>query len=217
MIGIGGWGGRDEKSGPMVRVLNGKVVLDNTPGGGGMHGPPHAFQVVINDKDHPITAGLPEKWMHASDELYSKLRGPAKNMTVLASAYSDPNLKNGTGEYEPMLMTITYGKGRIFHTAMGHDVPQMCCVGFIVTLQRGAEWAATGKVTQKVPNDFPTADKVSIRTEYMAAAQKGLADEFDAALAAVAKYDYGQSRQGLSNIEAFEQKFGSDAATAKAF
>jgi len=32
-----------------------------------------------------------------------------------------------------------------------------------VTLQRGAEWAATGKVTQKVPDDFPTADKVSIR------------------------------------------------------
>jgi hypothetical protein len=36
-------------------------------------------------------------------------------------------------------------------------------VGFIATLQRGAEWAATGKVTQKVPGDFPTADKISTR------------------------------------------------------
>jgi hypothetical protein len=39
----------------------------------------------------------------------------------------------------------------------------MRCVGFIVTYQRGTEWAATGKVTQKVPKDFPTADRVSVR------------------------------------------------------
>ena len=54
-------------------------------------------------------------------------------------------------------MAITFGKGRIFHSTMGHGLDQMKCVGFIVTLQRGAEWAATGKVTQKVPADFPTA------------------------------------------------------------
>jgi hypothetical protein len=40
----------------------------------------------------------------------------------------------------------------------------MECVGFITTLQRGTEWAATGKVTlTDVPEDFPTADKVSVR------------------------------------------------------
>jgi type 1 glutamine amidotransferase len=51
----------------------------------------------------------------------------------------------------------------VFHTTLGHDVAAMQCVGFIATLQRGAEWAATGNVTQKVPNDFPTADRVSLR------------------------------------------------------
>ena len=30
-------------------------------------------------------------------------------------------------------------------------------VGYIVSIQRGTEWAATGTVTQKVPADFPTA------------------------------------------------------------
>jgi type 1 glutamine amidotransferase len=60
-------------------------------------------------------------------------------------------------------MSIRYGKGRIFHTTLGHDVAAMQCVGFIATFQRGAEWAARGKVTQKVPADFPTAEKVSVR------------------------------------------------------
>jgi len=116
--------------------------------------------------DHPIMAGLPIKWMHAKDELYDSLRGPAENVTVLASAYSD-KATGGTGEDEPMLMTIAFGKGRVFHTAMGHnngkDLGAQKCVGFIVTLQRGTEWAATGKVTQKVPADFPTAEKSSSR------------------------------------------------------
>ena len=36
-------------------------------------------------------------------------------------------------------------------------------IGFITTLVRGTEWAATGKVTQPIPDDFPTADKTSQR------------------------------------------------------
>ena len=103
MIAIGGWGGRNEKSGPMVRWRDGKVVYDTSDGKGGQHPPQHEFQVITRDKQHPITAGLPEKWMHASDELYSALRGPAKNMTVLATAYCDPDQKNGSGEHEPTL------------------------------------------------------------------------------------------------------------------
>ena len=71
-------------------------------------------------REHPITAGLPEVWMHSSDELYSKLRGPAKNLTLLATAKGDP-AQGATGEDEPALMAIRFGKGRIFHTTLGHD------------------------------------------------------------------------------------------------
>ena len=151
-----------KKSGPYVRFRDGKVILDHSPGKAGSHGKRHAFQLVVRDTEHPITKGLPTKWMHAEDELYDRLRGPAKNMTVLATAYSDPDT-DGTGEHEPVLLAITYGKGRVFHTTLGHDTLAMSCVGFITTLQRGAEWAATGKVTQKVPEDFPTADQVTLR------------------------------------------------------
>jgi uncharacterized protein len=163
MIGLGGWGGRNEKSGPYVRWRDGKIVRDTKPGAGGSHGAQHAFQMTVREDKHPITEGLPEQWMHANDELYDRLRGPAKDLTVLATAFSDPK-KGGTGEHEPLLMAVKYGEGRVFHTALGHDVGAMKCVGFIVTLQRGAEWAATGKVTRtKIPDDFPTADKVSTR------------------------------------------------------
>jgi type 1 glutamine amidotransferase len=162
MIGSGGWGDRDEKAGPYWYFQGGKLISDTTAGRAGNHGARKPFQVTGRDTTHPVTKGLPEVWMHDADELYSRLRGPGGKITLLATAFSDPDNK-GTGHDEPMLMALTYGKGRIFHTTLGHDVPAMRCVGFIATFQRGAEWAATGKVTQKVPADFPTADKVSLR------------------------------------------------------
>jgi len=163
IIGLGGWGDRNEKSGPYVYLnADGKLVRDDSKGGGGSHGSQHPFQIIIRDGDHPITKGLPREWMHANDELYDRLRGPAEHMQVLGTAFAAKD-KGGTGRHEPMLMTIEYGKGRCFHTPMGHGNDSQECVGFITVLQRGAEWAATGKVTIPVPSDFPTADKVSVR------------------------------------------------------
>ena len=105
--------------------------------------------------------------MHQGDELYNSLRGPGQNMTVLATAFSDP-ANSGSGHDEPMLMVLRFGKGRIFHTVLGHDVNALSCVGFLTTFQRGTEWAATGKVTQKVPANFPTADIVMYRSDIAA-------------------------------------------------
>ena len=200
IIGLGGWGNRDERSGPYVRFRDGKVVLDNSPGRGGSHPPAHEYQVVTRDREHPITKDLPEKWMRAADELYSELRGPAKNLTVLATAYADTSQRGGTGEHEPVLFTIKYGKGRVFHDVFGHVgprdsslIPAMDCVGFIVTFQRGAEWAATGKVTQKVPEDFPTATVVRRWKGYKPPSLGELLEE-------IGTYQYGQSREPLTAL-----------------
>ncbi|MDQ1297322.1 MAG: Trehalose utilization, partial [Bacteroidota bacterium] len=165
---LGGWGNRNEKDGPYVYYSKNTLVTDTSAGKAGSHGPRHDFEVRTRIADHPITKGLPARWMHASDELYQQLRGPGKNMQVLATAFADTSFK-GTGRDEPMLMVIDYGKGRIFHTALGHGDegggPAMQCTGFIVTLQRGAEWAASGAVTQEVPYDFPNISGVVLRPD----------------------------------------------------
>lgn len=165
MIAVGGWEGRSEKSGPWLYWQD-KIVRDTSPGPGGSHGSQHAFKIVTREPSHPIMAGLPTEWMHAKDELYDRLRGPAKNVTVLATAFSDPATR-GTGKHEPLLFAIDFGKGRVFHTALGHnngaDLTSQKCVGFITTLLRGTEWAATGKVTIPVPADFPAATEVRSR------------------------------------------------------
>lgn len=157
MIAIGGWGGRNVSSGNYLYYdAMQKLIKDPSDGKSGSHGSQQPFMVTLREKSHPITRGLPEKWMHTKDELYDRLRGPTENVTVLATAYSNPDNK-GSGRHEPMMLAINYGKGRVFHTAMGHTDYSIECVGFITTLCRGAEWAATGKVTQPIPSDFPSA------------------------------------------------------------
>ena len=172
MIALGGWGGRNEASGPYFYWKDGALLADNSPGNGGSHGFRHEYLLDCRTTSHPITEGLPARWKHASDELYDRMRGPGGIKDLLYTAYSSPE-QRGSGREEPLVFTKMYGKGRIFHTMLGHcgdsldDNPAMQCTGFQVLLLRGSEWCATGKVSQAIPKDFPTADKASLRPNYL--------------------------------------------------
>ncbi len=199
IIGLGGWNGRSPKDGPYVYYKRNKLVVDSVKTGPtGSHGPQHEYVVKARNTEHPIMKGLPMAWIHGKDELYSTLRGPAKNMTILATAFAD-TAKKGTGRDEPMLMVLSYGKGRIFHTAMGHvgkdeTHPAMECVGFIATFQRGAEWAACGKVTQAVPVDFPNAAGPASRPEYK---EVTISDDLDK----ISTYAIDRSTRYLTDLQ----------------
>lgn len=209
IIGLGGWGNRDEKSGPYVYYRNDSLVRDDLPGKGGSHGPQHEYLVETRNAEHPIMKGLPSGWMHTKDELYQQLRGPGKNMDILATAYADTTFK-GTGRDEPVLFTITYGKGRIFQTILGHvgkktdEYPAIECAGFITTLQRGAEWAASGQVTQEIPAEFPNSVSTVEWAEYKPLSLDELMGKIEA-------YKIGRSRKYISDLKArIKKDSGSD-------
>jgi hypothetical protein len=167
MIGLG-W--RDNRFGDRITVdETGRVV--RTPKGegpGAGHGPQHEYTITVRDPDHPVTRGMPREWRHAKDELYHGQRGPAQGMEILATAYSARD-KGGTGANEPMIWAIPYGKGRVFTTVLGHvggdDITGIRCIGFRTVMARGSEWAATGRVTLPIPQDFPTATEVRLVPE----------------------------------------------------
>lgn len=168
MIGLL-WRGTDagyrvymDDAGELVRIASG--VEDVKVG----HGKLHDWQITTRDADHPIMQGVPDVWYHPHDELYHGQRGPAENMNVLATAYSDP-ASGGTGKHELMIWWIPYGQGKVLTFLPGHhwpeqeDVRAFHDIGFRTLLNRSLEWLATGDVTIPVPDNFPTADKESLR------------------------------------------------------
>ena len=102
------------------------------------HGPRAVFKATIADKDNPITKGLTD--FETDDELYAKLQGDAP-IHVLVSAASD-----WSKTVEPLAFTLEYGKGRVFHETFGHDGKSLATPSVSKLIQRGTEWAATGKV-----------------------------------------------------------------------
>jgi hypothetical protein len=127
-------------------------------------------------------------------------------MEVLATAYCD-TAGGGTGRHEPVLMTVNYEKGRVFHTTLGFPAdgnsPAIQCVGFITTLQRGAEWAASGKVAQPVPLDFPSISGISLRPEL-----KALTLKED--IKNLAKYETGKNTKYYTDLQNHIRKAAGD-------
>ena len=159
-----------------MAAFNGWTEYEKLSGGNwrpdnGHHSAPHNFVVDIKDQEHPITKGLKLSFPQANDELYANLRWqPAGSYHVLATANDDhalyaasrtdsraPQPLVGASINEPMLWTLDYGKGRVFVTALGHDVEQVQTPAFVTTFVRGAEWAATGKVTLPIPATMANA------------------------------------------------------------
>jgi type 1 glutamine amidotransferase len=165
MIGLG-W--RPRSSGYALEIDAAKNIVRIPPNEGNGTGHGNRFNAVIQVlNQHPINKGYPEQWQTANTEVYNYPRGPAENITVLSYAFDS----TATQRSWPVEWVVTYGKGRVYNSSMGHlwqgeiYPPAYRCVGFQTTMIRAAEWLATGKVTYPVPIDFPTRESISLRSE----------------------------------------------------
>lgn len=139
-----------------------KLCGGNWRAGMGHHSARHDFSLTLRDAGHPITQGMKATIPIANDELYANLQWqPKENYRMLATAWDDHALYNGkakqptpgAGLDQPMLW-VWKPAGRVFVTALGHDVASVKQAGFEATFVRGAEWAATGAVTIPLPPDL---------------------------------------------------------------
>lgn len=89
------------------------------------------YQVSVVDPEHPITQGLDE--FTVTDEQYITDYDPRNQ--VLASAL-------WKGGAMPVAWTKSWGKGRVFYLALGHDSNACRHEMFKLLLTRGALWAA---------------------------------------------------------------------------
>lgn len=165
-----GMGWRPAPSGKALKIdpETGRTIWDKTAGNSS-HGSKHPFQIAVRATDHPVMRDLPPVWMHGKDELYHDMRGPAENLTILSSAFSDPE-QRGSGKHEPITWEVVYGKGKAVVTSMGHfwkgdtSADGLHCVGFQTVFARSCEYLATGKVTLPIPDTFPSAEESIPRT-----------------------------------------------------
>ena len=162
MIGLG-W--RAKTFGPGIAIGDdgNAILIPKGEGSGPGHPARLDFQIHLTAAKHPITSGMPPVWLHPSEQLTHGQHGPAEGLTLLTYAHSPVTHQN-----EPMDWVRNYGKGRVYTTMLGHTWknepnPNFDCVGFQTLFARGVEWAATGRVTIKIPPDFPGPDKISLR------------------------------------------------------
>ncbi len=120
------------------------------------HGKIAPFEVKIQNNRHPVTKGMTNFMI--TDELWVEMDQIPDN-EVLCSAFG-PSSNKGRDQDEPVLFCRNQGYGRCFYLVLGHDVSAMQNIGWKTLVQRGTEWAATGKVTQKLPQELSWSDQV---------------------------------------------------------
>jgi len=155
------------------------------------------YQVVNSKKNHPIIEGLQPIWMHSDDFMLFNTEKLNGEIEVLATSWAD-TLQGGSGAHLPVLLTVSFGEGRVFHSTLGvaatsENLAPIQCVGFITTLQRGAEWAATGVVSQEVSIDFPNIASTHEWVDYKPMT-------LDEILERASTYEIGKSKKYLTDF-----------------
>ena len=162
------------------------------------HGKIHDNRVTFTSEKSPITGGLEPFWTR--DEFWQKIK-VAPGAKALAEVTPLPEFK-GSGKPEPILFSTEVGGGRGVALFLGHDVAAMSNPAWQTLLQRGAEWAATGKVTVPPAKNWPakepvTAGKPGVGTPPSATVPVSGQVTLDSLVSALKSYRYADKRDAL--------------------
>jgi type 1 glutamine amidotransferase len=114
------------------------------------HGLPVKVKVVNISTEHPITRGLKEFYIY--DEVWENTDiSPAAAVLARLTGTAE---EDGHDLLEEAVLVKEIGKGRTFYTILGHDDRALSNTGLKTLLLRATEWAATGEVTQEIPQDL---------------------------------------------------------------
>lgn len=97
------------------------------------HGPLGRQRLVVEDRVHPITRGLPARFTMV-DEPYEFASNPRPRVHVLMRLAARPD--------RPLVWTRTPGKGRVFYSALGHPIAAWSDPRHERLLRRAVAWAA---------------------------------------------------------------------------
>ena len=117
---------------------------------GTSHGPIHVDEVTFTSEKSPITAGLRPFWIR--DEFWQNT-GVVSGAKALAAA--KPATAPKDNGHNNLVFTNEIDGARGFAIFLGHDASAMKNTAWRTLLQRGTEWAATGKVTLPAAKNWP--------------------------------------------------------------
>ena len=135
-VGIHSASGSERKNPDFKRILGGTFKW---------HTPNQKFTVVVADKSHPATAGLPAEWVW-KDEGYLCDLVPGLHVllemdtTSIATPPRDKWQLKFEGNRFPLAWCHEVGKGRSFYTALGHDKECYADPAFRSHIQGGILW-----------------------------------------------------------------------------
>jgi type 1 glutamine amidotransferase len=132
--------------------------------------PVDGFRIHVVDRDDPVTRGMREYMWTLDDDMYTNMRwDPAAKVHVLVTGHDDPaayahkfagpkyppdkfspeklQAMPGVDQDHPLVWTNQYGKGRVYCFTLGHGPDTLQYDAVTSLLVRGAEWAASSKVT----------------------------------------------------------------------
>jgi type 1 glutamine amidotransferase len=162
----------------------------------------------IDEPDHPLMAPFKGQGFKLKDEIYRTARplySRDKQLVLMSLDTSDPATRNvkewKDGDEDTGISWVKeVGKGRVFYCSLGHNDPIFMSAPLLEHYLRGIQFAA---------GDFPVPTKPKAAAVKESSVEQAKGSGMEQQLAKVKTYDFGDSRQALTELsDAIRKAYG---------